>query len=711
ELRSLPRNTNYHFAVFEYDLDSNNKPVYLTTDFPAVNGTTYDEPAIQATNLLIQNITDKGATLSFTAGNGTGRIVIGRRGAPVEVTPADLTNYAGSTNFGAGTAINGDHYVISEGLTSTAVGRLQSSTEYHFAVYEYNGYMGKLYLDASPARGELVTAIRPTIAASNMTFSNVEGNSLKISWFNGNGRGRIVVARKGSAVTATSGAAGDVKDNIVYGASAVFGNGAEVKPGEFVIYNDSVGTVGTTNSVMLSGLEPNTVYHFAVYEYGQLNGSLQYATATPANSATLLLSNSSTAKPPTAASRSMNFFGVSNRTMNLSWIQGNGAMRVVLAKAGSPVDAKPVDLTDYAQGTVYGEGTQVGNNNFIVYKGTGASVNLTGLQPGVTYHFAIYEANGSVAPVFQQTDVTPAYTVSKATLEKPTVAASGITFSNETATGFTINWKRGNGGKCLVVMKKGGNVTTRPVDGVVYAANSVFGSGEDIAADGSKEYVVYNGTGNSVAVTGLEPAGFYYVYVFEYEEPLTLGTAYLTTTYANSSKQVVAAPLTQSADINIVSSISGSVTLEWTNGSGQKRILLAKEGAAVDAVPANGTLYNPGTGFGLGQQIGAGNFVVYANSGNTTTVSNLKPNKTYHFALFEYNQFTSSALYLTENPARTETVLASPLPVSWISFTGVRKSNDILLAWKTAAEVDNKWFEVERSTDGRSFNRIGVVHA
>ncbi|HEV7331528.1 MAG TPA: hypothetical protein VGN63_10860 [Flavisolibacter sp.] len=711
ELHSLPRNTNYHFAIFEYDLDSDNKPVYLTTDFPAVNGTTYDEPTLQAKNLLIQNITDKGANLSFTAGNGTGRIVVGRRGAPVEVTPADLTNYAGSTNFGAGTAINGDHYVISDGLTSATVGRLQSSTAYYFAVYEYNGYMGKLYLDASPARGELVTAIRPTIAASNMMFSNVEGNSLKISWFNGNGRARILVARKGSAVTAISGATGDVKDNSVYSASTVFGNGAEVKPGEFVIYNDSVGTVGTANSVTLSGLEPNTTYHFAVYEYGQLSGSLQYATATPANSATLLLGSSSTAKPPTAASKSITFSGVTNRTMNLSWIQGNGAMRVVLAKAGSPVDAKPVDLTDYVQGTVYGEGTQVGNNNFVVYKGTGASVNLTGLQPGVTYHFAIYEANGSGAPVFQNTDVTPAYTASKATLEKPTVAASGITFSNESAIGFTINWKRGNGGKCLVVMKKGGNVNTRPVDGVVYAANNVFGSGEDIAADGSKEYVVYNGTGNSVAVTGLEPGGFYYVYVFEYEEPLTVGTAYLTASYANSSKQVVAAPLTQAADIKIVSSLSGSVTLEWINGSGQKRILLAKEGAAVDAVPANGALYNPSSSFGLGQQIGAGNFVVYANSGNTTTVSNLKPNKTYHFALFEYNQFNSSALYLTADPTRIATILASPLPVSWISFTGVRKGGDVLLAWKTAAEIDNRWFEVERSADGISFSRIGVVHA
>jgi uncharacterized repeat protein (TIGR01451 family) len=57
----------------------------------------------------------------------------------------------------------------------------------------------------------------------------------------------------------------------------------------------------------------------------------------------------------------------------------------------------------------------------------------------------------------------------------------------------------------------------------------------------------------------------------------------------------------------------------------------------------------------------------------------------------------------------TFTIGARPLPVTLAGFEAVAKANDALLTWATATEKDNAGFEVERSTDGRSFGKVGSV--
>ncbi len=50
-----------------------------------------------------------------------------------------------------------------------------------------------------------------------------------------------------------------------------------------------------------------------------------------------------------------------------------------------------------------------------------------------------------------------------------------------------------------------------------------------------------------------------------------------------------------------------------------------------------------------------------------------------------------------------------PLPVTLISFTGENTKEGNLLSWETAREENNKYFSIERSTDGRTFTSIGEV--
>lgn len=709
-ITSLPRNTTYHFAIYEYDYDANGKPVYLTTNPATVSGSTHDEPTMPAKDMSFEGITDKYATVKFKAGNGTGRLLICRKDGPVNVTPTDLNSPAYSPSLGYGAVLNGDNHVVAESGESVTVQRLQSSTEYHFAVFEYNGYFGRLYLDANPARGKMTTAVRPTLGASSMNFSNIDGNSIKLSWNNGNGKGRVIVARKGAAVTATAGEVGDLKDNRLYAADARFGLGAQIKPGEFVVYNDSVGMVETRNSCTVTGLEGNTLYHFAVYEYGRRGEVLQFATASPATATNVLLASSFTARPPTSSGSSFTVTAFANRTVSLSWNPGGGEMRILLAKAGSPVDAVPVDLTNYTADD-FGKGSQIGNGNFVVYKGKGNTCTVNGLQPGVTYHFTLIEANGNLAPVFQNTVITTPLTGSRTTVERPTTAPKDIAFSNVTQTGFTINWTRGNGAKSLVIMRAVSNPTVKPVDGQAYTANPSFGSGIDISPDGTKQYVVYNGDKNAVDVTGLQPGETYLVNVFEYEEPQTLGTAYLTAQFATGFKQIIGAPLSQAAALKAKWMNGETIKLDWESGSGQRRIVVAREGAAVNGLPTDNATYSANSQFGSGQQVGTGNYVVYNGSGNTTNVSHLKPTKTYHFTLYEFNQFGAATLYHVVDPAKTQITIPNLLPVTWLDFTAVHKGNEVLLEWKTTAEVKNKEFEIERTIDGVHFGRIGIVRA
>ncbi len=52
---------------------------------------------------------------------------------------------------------------------------------------------------------------------------------------------------------------------------------------------------------------------------------------------------------------------------------------------------------------------------------------------------------------------------------------------------------------------------------------------------------------------------------------------------------------------------------------------------------------------------------------------------------------------------------SSPLPVEMLSFTAVSSGKTVLLDWVTASELHNQRFEVERSSDGRTFYKIATV--
>ncbi|MEO7210110.1 MAG: T9SS type A sorting domain-containing protein, partial [Chitinophagaceae bacterium] len=56
-----------------------------------------------------------------------------------------------------------------------------------------------------------------------------------------------------------------------------------------------------------------------------------------------------------------------------------------------------------------------------------------------------------------------------------------------------------------------------------------------------------------------------------------------------------------------------------------------------------------------------------------------------------------------------EIFYTNTLPVTFKNFDGVMKNGQSLLKWTTTNEINNKGFDVERSTDGQVFSPIGFV--
>lgn len=70
-----------------------------------------------------------------------------------------------------------------------------------------------------------------------------------------------------------------------------------------------------------------------------------------------------------------------------------------------------------------------------------------------------------------------------------------------------------------------------------------------------------------------------------------------------------------------------------------------------------------------------------------------------------------SGIFYQEWKYYTGTDLYSPIPVKLVSFSAGRDKKDVVLAWSTASEINNKGFEIERSFDGVLFEPIRFVDA
>lgn len=94
---------------------------------------------------------------------------------------------------------------------------------------------------------------------------------------------------------------------------------------------------------------------------------------------------------------------------------------------------------------------------------------------------------------------------------------------------------------------------------------------------------------------------------------------------------------------------------------------------------------------------------------NSNDVENAQPNNTtyYYFTIItqgDGNKIVTAPIWYSRSDI---------LPVSLISFKGeyLKSNNSVSLKWLTSTEINTKEFHIERSADGRNYNKIGTVAA
>jgi hypothetical protein len=122
-------------------------------------------------------------------------------------------------------------------------------------------------------------------------------------------------------------------------------------------------------------------------------------------------------------------------------------------------------------------------------------------------------------------------------------------------------------------------------------------------------------------------------------------------------------PETAAASVAFTQVTNIQMLVSWVNGSGENRLALMREGGAVASAPAAATTYTANAAFRSGDQIGAGNYVIFNGSGTSVLVTALSPGATYHVQVYEYNGGGEQTNYRWEDPASGSRTTVSQAPI------------------------------------------------
>lgn len=141
-------------AIVTINNDDADEPAYVI-NFNGIGGLYATEPTAQSTSLIFSSIKSYRFTGTFTAASGSpdGYIVLRRTGTAVTDIPVDGTIYQ------RGDVIGNSMVIMSGTSTAFAPLNIVASTNYHFAVFTYNGTGSyRNYLTAAPLTG-MVTSL------------------------------------------------------------------------------------------------------------------------------------------------------------------------------------------------------------------------------------------------------------------------------------------------------------------------------------------------------------------------------------------------------------------------------------------------------------------------------------------------------------------------------------------------------------------------
>jgi len=110
-------------------------------------------------------------------------------------------------------------------------------------------------------------------------------------------------------------------------------------------------------------------------------------------------------------------------------------------------------------------------------------------------------------------------------------------------------------------------------------------------------------------------------------------------------------PTTQISNLNVSNITCNSALIQWSNGDGDRRIVIVREALPTNQNPVDGKNYFSSATYGNGEHLGNNNYVVFLGPISLINVTGLKNNTTYYVSAFEYNNNAGTPDYLTTSPA------------------------------------------------------------
>ncbi len=368
----------------------------------------------------------------------------------------------------------------------TFIGKNSTSNEANIFVDDFTTY--NTIAAVPPITPSCLT---PTTDASALTFSAITTNSATANWTNGNGTNRIVVAKQNATIGGTP------TDLSSYTGNATFGSGATIAASEYVVSN------GFNSSINVTNLTGGASYNFKIFEYNCNSGNELYLTPTPASANLLVPPNI-----PGSFTAACSDLATNNVTLTWNTPAGFYDNILIFARATSNPAHNP---------TGAGSGYTGANSNItlsstwgatdkLVYAGTGNTVTVSGLTPGLTYNFRAY------------TYVVSTYSVATATMSSfvgaQNISSPAVVISNGTL-GFTWTNPACYDSIFVVATDNGVNPTVVPTgNGSLYFDNFFYGDPASEANMPINEYCVYKGTGTAFTLFGLTNTVLYRLKIF-----------------------------------------------------------------------------------------------------------------------------------------------------------------------------------------------------
>ncbi len=614
-------NMTYYGAYWQGSTGAAQTTFFDNTKVTVATGCT--PSSTQASGLSATSATTSQFNINWTAGDGNGTMIVVRPTAQSLVAPSSGTAYTPNTDYTLAGQINTNNRVVfrAAGTTVTPT-NLSAGTQYTATAYEYNT-TGDCYNLTSPPSSSIFTlSLEPTAHAASFTATAVTPTSIGLSFAAANtitnGAGYIILQKQGA--TAPTGAPADATG---YSVGNTIGDGTVA----------AIVTNAAAVSATISSLTASTQYYYTIipYNWNGTNAATYnyYTDATiPSATATTLSLSAPTIISPTVTA-------ITNTTATPG---GN-----VTSDGGAAVTARGVVWAE----TSLNSNPTIGGANTTDVAGTGTTgvftVSATGLPVATQISYAAYATNSQGTSY--TTPVTSFYTLANPT----TTPSSVILFGTVTTGSIQLSWTNGDGVNRIVVARATATTRVGPSNGVGYTANSADFTDVLNSTTGAGNVVIFNGAGSTVTVTGLTAGTSYTFDIYEYNGATV--TANYGANFSGARSTMAAEPTVQATALTFTNVNATSFKINWVLGNGANSLVLVKDVTAVDADPVDGTTYTSNSIFGLGAEIGTGNFVVYKATLATVTISGLTDGHTYHVAVYSFNGFGGTENYLTTSPA------------------------------------------------------------